>query len=71
MRSEQATNLEEPEWLLPFDTMAVGDSFFIPTLRPSHFVYVINRASKRAKVKIRSCVTTKDGCLGVRTWRTG
>jgi len=71
LKSDQATDIEEPEWLFPFDTMSIGESFFIPTLRPAYLIYVINRASKRAKIKTRSCVHTKDGCLGVRTWRTG
>lgn len=60
---------EEPEWLLPFDEMRVGDSFFIPTLRPAQLIYVINTRSKVAKVKVLCKAVSNDGYLGVRVWR--
>lgn len=60
----------EPEWLLPFEGMAIGESFFIPTLRPAELIYSIDCGSKRAKVRVKSYVTTKEGYLGVRCWRT-
>ena len=62
-------NQKEPEWLFPFESMLVGDSFFIPTLKPSPMIYAIDCGAKRAEVVIRSFVTQKDGCLGVRAWR--
>ena len=62
--------IKEPEWLFPFDGMEVGDSFFIPTLRPAEMIYIIDTCSKRAKVRVKSYAYTKDGCLGVRVWRT-
>lgn len=61
--------LEEPEWVFPFDSMRVGDSFFIPTLRPTEMIYVIDTRSKVAGVKTKSYPAIKDGCLGLRVWR--
>jgi len=49
--------------------MLVGDSFFIPTLRPSPMIYSIETGAKKAQVKVKAFVTQKDGCLGVRVWR--
>jgi hypothetical protein len=60
---------EEPEWLFPFEGMAVGDSFFIPTLRPTAMTYVIDTRAKFAGAYIRILTTTKDGHLGVRVWK--
>lgn len=64
-------DLVEPEWILPFDGMNVGDSFFIPTLKPAEMVYIVDTRAKVAKIRVRVYTTTKDGCLGVRVWRTG
>lgn len=61
--------LTEPEWYLPFDAMYVGDSFFIPTLKPKELIYVLDTRAKIAKVKIKTYTTTKDGLMGVRCWR--
>jgi len=36
------TQIVEPEWILPFEAMKVGDSFFIPTLRPAELIYSID-----------------------------
>lgn len=63
--------LTEPEWIFPFEAMNVGDSFFIPTLRPVEMIYVIDTRAKVAKVKVKTFPSSKDGCLGVRVWRTG
>jgi hypothetical protein len=49
--------------------MEVGDSFFVPTLKPSPLVYAIECGAKRAGIKVKSYVTTKDGKLGVRAWK--
>jgi hypothetical protein len=62
---------QEPEWLFPFEGMTVGDSFFIPTLKPAQMLYVIDTCSKRAGIRTRSYVAQKEGYLGVRTWRVG
>ena len=64
------TQIIEPEWLLPFEGMAIGESFFIPTLRPAELIYSIDCGSKRAKVRVKSYVTHEKGYLGVRCWRT-
>lgn len=61
--------LTEPEWVFPFESMGVGDSFFIPTLKTSTMIYAIESGAKRAGIKVRTFVTMKDGCLGVRAWR--
>lgn len=65
------TEILEPEWLLPFEGMEIGDSFFIPTLRPAELIYAIDCGAKRIKIKVKSYYTAHDGKLGVRTWRTG
>jgi hypothetical protein len=61
--------LDEPEWILPFEAMRVGDSFFIPTLRPAEMTYVVDTRAKVAEVRIKSYPSIKDGCLGLRVWR--
>jgi hypothetical protein len=61
--------IEEPVWLFPFQGMDIGDSFFIPTLRTAEMIYAIDTGAKRVGIKIKSYVTTKDGHIGVRTWR--
>ena len=61
--------IEEPVWIFPFEVMQIGDSFFIPTLRPAEMIYAIDSGAKRVGIKIKSYITTKDGHLGVRTWR--
>jgi hypothetical protein len=61
--------IEEPVWLFPFQGMDIGDSFFIPTLRTAEMIYAIDTGAKRVGIRIKSYVTTKDGHIGVRTWR--
>lgn len=61
----------EPEWIFPFEGMAVGDSFFIPTVQPAQMMYIIDTRAKAVRVKVRAYAVTKDGLLGVRVWRTG
>jgi hypothetical protein len=61
--------IEEPVWLFPFQGMDIGDSFFIPTLRTAEMIYSIDTGAKRVGIRIKSYVTTKDGHIGVRTWR--
>ena len=67
----KANQIIEPEWLLPFEGMGIGDSFFIPTLRPAELIYAIDCGAKRAKIRVRSYNPVYEGLLGVRTWRTG
>jgi hypothetical protein len=69
MSLDSKTN--EPVWLLPFTYMGVGQSFFIPTLRPSNMIYVIDTRAKEDGIRIKAYVTMKDGFLGVRVWRIG
>jgi len=61
--------VDEPEWLFPFEFMEVGDSFFIPTMRPAHMAYVIDSTSKKVGVKMRTFTRREKDVLGVRTWR--
>jgi ethanolamine utilization microcompartment shell protein EutL len=61
--------LDEPVWLFPFEGMAVGESFFIPTLQPAQMIYVVDTRAKAAKVRVKALTSQKDGCLGVRVWR--
>jgi hypothetical protein len=63
--------LEEPEWIFPFEFMRVGDSFFIPTVRPAQMIYTVDSCAKNAGVRIRAFTSSKEGHLGVRVWRTG
>lgn len=65
------TNLTEPTWIFPFQGMDIGDSFFVPTTMPSKMIYVVQERAKAAKIKVKAFVSSKDGALGVRVWRTG
>ncbi len=60
---------EEVEWVFPFENMVIGESFFIPTLKTSHMIYMIETGAKRVGVRIKAYVTSKDNHLGVRVWR--
>jgi hypothetical protein len=61
----------EPEWNFPLDWMQIGDSFFVPTLKPSSMIYAIDSGAKRAKIRVKIFEAIKDDCLGVRVWRIG
>jgi hypothetical protein len=61
--------IPEPEWVFPFEVMEVGESFFIPTIRFAEMIYALDSGSKRAGIKVKSYLTSKDGHIGVRTWR--
>lgn len=61
----------EPEWLFPYEFMNVGDSFFIPTMRPSHMMYVIDLTSKKVGVAMKAFPRVENNVLGVRAWRVG
>jgi hypothetical protein len=65
----ELSEFQEPNWLLPFEALDVGESFFIPTLQPANMIYTIETRAKAAGVKIKSFTTMKDGYLGVRVWR--
>lgn len=65
----QEQSLKEPEWVFPFQGMDVGDSFFIPTVRPANFIYVVDSRAKACGIKVKTYASSKDGHLGVRVWR--
>lgn len=65
------TKVVEPEWILPFQGMAVGDSFFIPTVKIGEMMYAIDCRAKAAKIKIKAYASSKEGHLGIRVWRVG
>lgn len=58
----------EPEWLFPFNAMHPGDSFFIPTLKPSAMIYTIETAAKKDGKKVKCFTVVYKGMLGVRAW---
>lgn len=64
-----ATKVLEPEWIFPFDALAVGESFFIPTLKIGEMLYVVDCRAKAAQVKVKAYAASKDGHIGVRVWR--
>tara|TARA_R110000803_G_scaffold56372_4_gene113701 strand:+ start:1670 stop:1825 length:156 start_codon:yes stop_codon:yes gene_type:complete len=49
--------------------MSGGESFFIPTTKPSPILYAIESGAKRANIKVKVFITVKNNCLGVRAWR--
>ena len=61
--------IREPEWIFPCDGMNVGDSFFIPTLRPAELLFAVENRAKVAGVKVKAYPSSKDGRLGIRVWR--
>lgn len=65
----QNQSLTEPEWIFPFQGMEVGDSFFIPTVRPAALIYVVDSRAKVYGIKVKAFTMSKDGHLGVRVWR--
>lgn len=65
----QSQPSEDPEWMLPLDYMEIGESFFIPTVRPALMLYNIENKAKKYRVKVKVYVTTHNGWMGVRVWR--
>jgi hypothetical protein len=51
--------------------MKIGESFFVPTLSTAEMLYAIECGAKRAKIRIKAYITTKENHLGVRAWRIG
>ena len=68
---DKIIDFKEPEWIFPYQGMEIGDSFFMPTLRPSYGHYVIDVTSKKVGVRVKTYTTVYDGVLGVRAWRVG
>ena len=63
--------LIEPEWIFPFQGMDVGDSFFIPTVKPAALIYVVDSRAKAYGIKVKAFAMSKEVHLGVRVWRVG
>jgi hypothetical protein len=61
--------LDEPEWFFPYSGMGIGDSFFVPTMKPAYLTYIIDTTAKRFGIRVRCFTTSNKGVLGVRTWR--
>ena len=59
----------EPEWVFPFSGMTLGDSFFIPTLKPAEMLYAVDRQAKELKIRVKAYVASKEGYIGIRVWR--
>jgi hypothetical protein len=62
---------EEPEWIFPYAGMDVGNSFFIPTMRPAKLIYVVDSTAKKHGIKVKTFITNEKGFLGLRIWRVG
>lgn len=62
---------DEPEWVFPYSGMDIGDSFFIPTMKPAYMTYIIDTTSKKYGIKAKIFTVTEKGVLGVRAWRIG
>ena len=69
MQLPKPLQLEEINWIFPFQGMDVGESFFIPCLKPASLIYTIKTLSKLAGVRVEVRNAVKEGVLGVRTWR--
>jgi len=59
----------EPVWLFPFEFLAEGDSFFIPTLNQEEMVSIVLDRAKAVNIKVRAYATTHDKIIGIRVWR--
>jgi hypothetical protein len=68
-KQDLLTDFREPEWIFPYLTMEVGDSFFMPTVRPAYGHYIIDVTSKRVDVVMKTHTVIEDNVLGVRAWR--
>lgn len=68
-KQDLLTDFREPEWIFPYLTMEVGDSFFMPTVRPANGHYIIDVTSKRVDVVMKTYTVIEDDVLGVRAWR--
>jgi len=49
--------------------MDVGESFFIPTMKPAYMINAIEDGAKRAQTKVKAYIMTEKGVLGVRVWK--
>ena len=60
---------EEPVWLFPFEGMDIGESFFVPTVKPAAMVTVVLERARAAKCRVRVMTVSYEGYLGVRVWK--
>ena len=70
-QQELLADFHEPEWIFPYEVMEIGDSFFMPTVRPAYGHYIIDITSKRVGIRMKTYTMIEDGVLGVRSWRIG
>lgn len=70
-KQDLLTDFREPEWIFPYQAMEIGDSFFMPTVRPAYGHYIIDVTSKRVEIRMKTHTVVEDGVLGVRSWRVG
>ena len=68
---DKIVEFKEPEWVFPYQGMDIGDSFFMPTVRPSFGHYIIDLTSKKVGIRVKTYTMNCDGVLGVRAWRVG
>ena len=47
------SELQEPEWIFPFEYMSIGESFFVPTMETAQMVHAIESGAKKAKIGIK------------------
>lgn len=60
----------EPEFLLPFNYMRVGQSFFVPTTNPEVMLAVIQDCIRTHYTgNFRPAIYRYNGMNGVRVWR--
>jgi hypothetical protein len=60
---------QEPPWVFPLVGLDIGQSFWVPTLRPAEMLYRIDTCAKEVGIRVKSYPMMKDGYLGIRTWR--
>lgn len=60
---------DEPVWVFPYSIMRVGDSFFIPTMKPAYLTYAADSGAKREGIKVKVFTVTENDVLGIRVWR--
>ena len=69
MESPSDLLADEPAWLFPFEGMNVGDSFFIPTLRPAIMSKIVYDRARSVGIRVKVYACTRDNRLGIRVWR--
>ena len=70
-KQDLLVDYREPEFVFPYPAMEIGDSFFMPTVRPAYGHYVIDVTSKRVGLRMKVFTVVEKGVLGVRAWRIG